>query len=284
MALVTLIHNGLSRLWRSDKALTASALLMVAALAAFLVGLAVDPRIITGAPVWLKPAKFAASTAIYMFTLAWIFTYLSEWPRLRRVVGLGSAAIFMVEVAIIGLQAWRGTTSHFNFSTPLDSALFSFMGSAIVIQTLMSVWVAVALWRQPFRDRALGWALRFGMLITIAGASTGGLMTRPTEAQLEQVAATRQVSILGAHTVGAPDGGPGLPGTGWSVEHGDLRVPHFIGLACTPAAASRCMAAVSASCRGCAAEPASCGSRKQLRDALRRSPVAGVARAGADQP
>ena len=64
MTLVAPIQHGLSRLWRSDKALTASALLMLAALAAFVVGLAVDPRIITGAPAWLKPAKFAVSTAI----------------------------------------------------------------------------------------------------------------------------------------------------------------------------------------------------------------------------
>ena len=230
MTPVTSIQLGLSRVWKSDRTLTVSALLMVGALAASVVGLVIDPRVITGAPAWLKPAKFAVSTAIYMFTLAWVFTYLGEWPRLRKLVGRGTAAIFIVEVAIIALQAWRGTTSHFNYSTPANGALFVIMGSAIVLQTLLSVAVAVALWRQQFQDRALGWALRLGMVITIAGASTGGLMTRPTDAQLEQIVATRRATIVGAHTVGAPDGGPGLPGTGWSVEHGDLRVPHFIGL------------------------------------------------------
>jgi hypothetical protein len=220
----------LRRLWDTDRTLTASALLMVAALGAFLVGVAVDPRIVTGAPVWLKPAKFAASTAIYMFTLAWMFSYLADWPRVRRVVGRASAFIFVAEVAVIALQAWRGTTSHFNFSTPFDAAIFSFMGSAIVVQTILSMLAAVAVWRQPFRDQALAWAFRLGMVITIAGASTGGLMTRPTEAQLARVAATGEMPVIGAHTVGGPDGGPGLPGTGWSLEHGDVRVPHFLGL------------------------------------------------------
>src|SRR5262245_29546210 len=110
------------------------------------------------------------------------------------------------------------------------TALFSLIGLAIVIQTAISASVAVALWRQRFADRALGAALRLGMTITIVGATTGGLMTRPTATQLAEVRATHRMLVSGAHTVGAPDGGPGLPGTSWSVEHGDLRVAHFVGL------------------------------------------------------
>jgi hypothetical protein len=68
------------------------------------------------------------------------------------------------------------------------------------------------------------------MTITIAGAFSGGLMAQPTQAQVAGARAGQRMTVSGAHTVGAPDGGPGVPGTGWSREHGDLRVAHFVGL------------------------------------------------------
>ncbi len=220
----------LKTLWKGSAPLTATGLLMIAALLVALAGLTLDPRIITGAPAWLKPAKFAVSIAIYTFTLAWIFTVIPEWPRARRTVGWMTAVAMIVEVVIIDLQAFRGTTSHFNVATAVDGVLFGIMGITIVVQTLSSIAVAVALWRHRFEDAALGWALRLGMIITIVGAMTGGLMTRPTRPQLDAARAGETMTVVGAHTVGAPDGGPGLPGTGWSTGHGDLRVPHFLGL------------------------------------------------------
>ncbi len=220
----------LRTLWKASRPLTATGVLMLAAFIPSVAGIFLDSRIITGAPAWLKPAKFAISTAIYAFTLAWVFTYLPAWPRLKSIVGWITALVLVLEVAIIDLQAWRGTTSHFNVSTPLDAALFSIMGVAIAILWLAMIAVAVALFRQPFEDRAMGWALRLGLLITVFGAATGGVMVSPTSAQLERARLTHEMPISGAHTVGAPDGGPGMPGTGWSREHGDLRVPHFVGL------------------------------------------------------
>jgi hypothetical protein len=202
---------------------------MLVAFAVAVVAMGLDHRQILGAPRWLKPAKFGISTAIYGFTLAWIFTWLPERRRLKAVVGWIVSVVIVLEVFLIDLQAARGVTSHYNVGTAFDAAVFGIMGTAILIAWLASIALTVALFRHRFADEAFGWALRIGMLITVLGQATGGIMTTPTQSQLAAARTTR-MTVSGAHTVGAPDGGAGLPITGWSREHGDLRVGHFVGL------------------------------------------------------
>ena len=84
-SLVNRLRQGFGRLWAGSPALTAAGLLMIGLLGVSVIGLLVDPRVITGAPAWLKPAKFAISTAIYMLTLAAIFTQLPAWSRTRAI-------------------------------------------------------------------------------------------------------------------------------------------------------------------------------------------------------
>jgi hypothetical protein len=218
------------RAWHISAPLTATAVAMVAVLGVAIAGLLVDSRMVTGAPIWLKPAKFAVSIIIYTLTVVWAFHHLPAWTRTRAVVGWTTAITLVLEIVIIVGQVIRGTSSHFNVATPLDAALWSTMGMAIAVQTLASLVLAVALWRARVADRAMGWALRLGLTISILGAATGGLMTGPTASQLEGMRTGERPPTIGAHTVGGRDGGPGLAGTGWSTEHGDLRVPHFVGL------------------------------------------------------
>lgn len=219
----------LQRLWRASRPLTAVGVLMLTVFAASLVAMAVDHTQILGSPTWLKPAKFAISTAVYVFTLAWIFTFLPDRRRLTTTVGWLTAVIVTMEVVIIDLQAARGVTSHYNVGTALDAALFGAMGAGIIVVWCSAIALTVALFRHRFADESLGWALRIGLLLTVVGQATGGLMTTPTRAQLDAAKTTR-LAVAGQHTVGGLDGGPGLPLTGWSREHGDIRVAHFVGM------------------------------------------------------
>jgi hypothetical protein len=215
--------------WKRNKILTFLTVLVLIGFVFSAAGLVLDPRQITGVPRWLKPAKFAISMAIYTGTLVWLLGQVTIWQRLIRRLFVLTGWLVMAEVALIDLQAARGTTSHFNVSTTFDATVFSVMGTMITVVWAISALLFVALCLQRFESRAWGTALRAGVLLSVLGAGTGGVMLRPTPAQL---AGMRQAapSTVGAHTIGGQDGGPGLPVTGWSTEHGDLRVPHFVGL------------------------------------------------------
>src|SRR3954468_8321938 len=102
------------RFWNQSKALTAVCVVMLPVFVLSVAGIFLDPRIITGVPAWLKPAKFAISIAIYSLTLTWFYSYLTPGTRFAKSSAWTTALALLIEIAIIDLQAARGTTSHFN--------------------------------------------------------------------------------------------------------------------------------------------------------------------------
>ena len=218
------------RSWAANWPLTLVGIGNLLILAAALVGLVVDERVITGAPAWLKPMKFAISIAIYSFTFVWLLGFVKTRPRLAHLAATVTAIGFVIEMIIIVGQAVRGTTSHFNNQTPFDALLFSTLGFFILVVWLMNLLAAVLLLREKIEGGAFAWGLRFGLWLALAGAAVGVLMVTPTAAQLAEAEATGSLPITGAHAVGVRDGGPGLPMVGWSTEGGDLRAPHFFGM------------------------------------------------------
>lgn len=221
----------LRRSWAISPALTLFGLSMVVTLVLTTIGIFVDHRVVTGSPVWVKPAKFAISTIVYSFTLVWLMRFVQGRPRLVRIVTGVTTLTFVIEMVIIVLQAARGTASHFNLSTPLNATLYEIMATSIVILWCVTLLAAILLLRQRFNSPVLAWTLRLGLLIALLGMALGFLMTVfPTPAQQAVIAAGHMPTSYGAHSVGVADGGPGLPFLGWSTVGGDLRIAHFFGL------------------------------------------------------
>lgn len=193
------------------------------------VGMLVDDRVLVGSPIWFKPLKFSFSLGLYALTLAWMLSLATRGRRAGWWAGTIVALTGAIEMVIITGQVIRGKRSHFNFETDLDGTLFTIMGATIVVLWISSFVIAILLFRSRLADRASAWAMRLGAAIALVGAGLGNLMTQATPEQ--QAAGGRGVStIVGAHSVGVPDGGPSMPLTGWSTTGGDLRIPHFVGM------------------------------------------------------
>jgi hypothetical protein len=124
------------------------------------------------------------------------------------------ASTLVIEIALITMQAARGVTSHFNDKTAFDSAVFAVMGAAITFNIMVAAYVALKFWRTEAKIPApYLWGIRIGLTIFALASLEGFVMVSQS-----------------AHSVGVPDGGPGLPVVNWSTRGGDLRVAHFFGM------------------------------------------------------
>ncbi len=196
------------------------------------VGLFTDERSLLGVPIWLKPFKFAVSFGLYSLTLAWLLSLPHKGSRWTWWLGtIFAVAGGLIDVSIVFLQAGRGTFSHFNGSAdPFDDTISAIFGMGVNFIILTNLAMAAILGFQRLGDRTASRAIHAGLFLALAGMGVGMLMAFATEGQVAADAAGRAVPLMAGHSIGVPDGSPGLPLTNWSTTGGDLRVPHFLGL------------------------------------------------------
>lgn len=180
----------------------------------FLGAASVSKMQVTGVNAYYKPFKFALSIGIFSWTMGWYCWYL-RLPG--QVSGYSWALIILLgfELFYIALQAFRGQLSHYNSSTPIYALILAIMALAAVGITLYTAYVGFLFCKRSFPElpEYYIWSIRLGIFLFVIFALEGLVM-----------------GARGAHTVGGPDGGGGLPVLNWTKKLGDLRIAHFIGM------------------------------------------------------
>lgn len=199
--------------------------LLFALLAVALVAGLLDPRTFRGVGLWVKPAKFMASLALFAWTTAWFVGLLPPAARQGRAVKAVVALILAAgsfEIGYITLQAAQGQASHYNGSTVLHQLLYGLMGAGALTLTATQGLLAWRIAREP-----------------AAPADGEAHATGAAEADAARWRLAVVLGLWGTFALGAaagmvlgglqPPAGAGLPLVGWHLG-GDLRPAHFVGL------------------------------------------------------
>ena len=162
---------------------------------------------------WYKPFKFAFSTFLFAWAMAWYCHYLPNFNiqffNWTVIVLLG------FEIIYIAFQASKGQLSHFNISTPMYASLYSMMAIAATLVTLYTAYVGLLFFTNHFPELPSYyiWSIRLGIIIFVIFAFEGFAMGSRMN-----------------HSVGAFNDNSNWFIVGWSKTVGDLRVSHFIGM------------------------------------------------------
>ena len=208
--MLTLLHAA----WNASLGIRIAILANVGLLIFALIALPFDHRVILGLNPWIKPIKFDLSVIIFLITIGALLSALGQWQQQQAIIGWGIGIAMVIENTLISVQSLRGVRSHMNYTTAHDAAIFAAMGIFIALSSVLSAWLLALLCMTPTLWPApAAWGARLGLATLLAGSLEGIYMVSNQ-----------------AHTVGAPDGTPGLPFVNWSLSHGDLRAAHFFAL------------------------------------------------------
>ncbi|WP_203836052.1 hypothetical protein [Winogradskya humida] len=130
----------------------------------------------SGPVSWRKPMTFGLSFGVTLATITWVISFLRLGTRLRMWLVVVFSAACVLEVALITVQAWRRTPSHFNFSSTFDTIVARSLAVGGVTLIVGIAILTVAAFRLPPEDPALRLALRAGFVILDVAIVSGAIM------------------------------------------------------------------------------------------------------------
>lgn len=171
-----------------------------------------DARTLRDVGIWVKPLKFMAATALFVWTTVWVAelanSALTQGQAYWGITGL-IVLTSLFEVVYITYQASQGAASHYNTADAWHAFMFGLMGFAAVGLTASQAWLAWEIWQargiEPLSVTA--WGVLVGLVLTFVLSTISGFM-------------------LGGNQ---PPAGAGLPIVGWHLSK-DIRPSHFLGV------------------------------------------------------
>ena len=123
-----------------------------------------------------KAISFGEAFGLTAVSLAWFLTFVPKKRVIWWILSSIYAVATFVEVFLVTMQIWRGVPSHFNFSTPFDTMVFSLMGISIGLHAPLILGVllcSVFFLKAPSIFR---WTITSGMLLLVISLVFGIVM------------------------------------------------------------------------------------------------------------
>jgi hypothetical protein len=192
---------------------------------------------VTGGPVngpvsLRKPATFAETGWLIAWSVALVLPTLRTRAWQRYVVGATTALFAVGETAIIGIEAWRGVPSHYNFATPFDAALMrAGAGGTAMLFLVGLVVMLVAALRTPDGSASLRLGVRAGIVVLLVGCAIGFVMISNNSGVFQGTVGSDFANRASAYLGPSPETvGPQYLLLRPATQGGDLILPHAIGI------------------------------------------------------